>query len=101
MFFPIFWGKGGPIKLTLLSGEVENHQRKLLTNFDIAKFTTKKVTEFSVKKYKFFPFFGGRGGLIKLTLLFKGVENPPRKPLTKFESAKLKTVEVIGQKQKL
>ena len=61
--FPHLLGEGGgPIKMTLLSGEVENHQRKLLTNFDIAKFTTKKVTEFPVKKYKFFPFFEGKGG---------------------------------------
>ena len=61
--FPHFLGEGGgQIKLTLLSGEVENYQRKLLIIYDIAKFTTKKVTEFSVKKYKFFPFFGGKGG---------------------------------------
>ena len=62
MFFPIFWGKGGSNQTdTILWGGGE--LRKLLTNYDIAKFPTKKVTEFPVKKYKFFPFFGGKGGV--------------------------------------
>ena len=95
VFFPFFGGRGVQSNW-LLSGEVENHQRKLLTNYDIAKFTTKKVTEIPKNKIQFFPFLGGRGGLIKLTLLFKCVENPPRKLLTNFEMAKLKTLNVMG-----
>ena len=71
MFLPFFGRRGVPIKLTLLSGEVDNHQRKLFTNFEIAKFTTKKVTEFPIKNTSFSPFWG-EGGSNQTDTTFRG-----------------------------
>ena len=51
----------------------------------------------SCNKIFFFPFWGGRGGPIKLTLLSRGVGNSPRNILTKFDSAKAKTLQDMGQ----
>ena len=76
-FFHFLGERGGPIKQTLLSGGVQNPPSKQLTNFEILKiktrgvitqretnkFRTQRVTEFHVKKYKFFSFFGGEGGV--------------------------------------
>ena len=61
-FSPIWGARMGLIKLTLLIVGLDNITRKLLTNFETNKFRTQRVTEFHVKKYKFFSFFGGKGG---------------------------------------
>ena len=52
------------------------------------------------KKKSFSPFWGGRGGPIKLTPLFGGVRNHPRKLLPKFQNANSKTLGVMSQKPK-
>ena len=52
------------------------------------------------KKKSFSPFLGGRGGPIKLTPLFGGVRNHPRKLLPKFQNANSKTLGVMSQKPK-
>ena len=51
-------------------------------------------------KKSFSPFWGGRGGPIKLTPLFGGVRNHPRKLLPKFQNANSKTLGVMSQKDK-
>ena len=50
-----------------------------MTNFEIAKFTTKKVTEFPVKKYKFFPFLGCKEGADQTDTTNKGCRKLPTK----------------------
>ena len=98
-------GRGGPIKLTLLSGGVQNPIGKRLTNFESPMLETLWVTEFHVKKLKkytsFFHFLGERGGPIKQTLLSGGVQNPPSKQLTNFEILKIKTRGVMTQRETL
>ena len=54
-------------------------------------------SSFHAKKTCFSPFWGGRGGLIKLTPLLAQVRNHPRRLHTKFQNAKLKTLGVMSQ----
>ena len=97
-FFPFQGVKGGPIKLTLLIGGLDNLTRKLLTNFETNKLRAQRVTDFHVKKYKIlhnkmkiYPLFGG---LIQLTQLTQVEGNYPQKPYTKFKISKLRTQRV-------
>lgn len=58
-------GKGGPIKLTLLRGVVENLPRKLLTKFESTKTKTLVVISYYIGlrvEKKVFPLFGWVGG---------------------------------------
>ena len=69
----------GLIKLTLLTRFVGNLPEILCTKFETAKLSTKRVTEFHERNFKFFSFLGGRGGPIKLTLLIEGLDNLTKK----------------------
>ena len=64
-------------------------------NFKTNKLRTKRVAEFHVKNYKFFPFKGVKGGgPIKLTLLIGRLDNITMKLLSNFETNKLRTYRV-------
>ena len=79
VFPPFYWGEGGSNQTdATLRGSGES-PKEALTNFEIAKFTTKKVTEFPVKKYKFFLFFGGKEGSDQTDTTNKGCRKLPTK----------------------